>query len=124
MIALTAGWEIETERGPGCLIIRLKPGDESQAPDDLADTIVRLMEEHFCYRVIIELDEVRLVDSRLLGQLVKLVRLVQNRDGLVRLCGLSPFNRQLVALSGLEKVLPAYGDRRHAIMACDCRKPR
>ncbi len=124
MIALAAGWEITVERGPSCLVIRLKPGNELETPDDLAETIWQILEQHFVFRVILELDEVRLVDSRLLGQLLKLVRRIQNRGGLLRLCGLSPFNRQVVALNGLDKILPAYGDRHQAIMLSDCRKPR
>lgn len=124
MIGLASGWEICAERGPGWLFVRLKPGNEMEPPEDLAEAIWELMQEHMVVRVTVELDEVRLLDSRLLGQLAKLAKRVRNCQGLLRLCGLSPFNRQLVALNGLDGILPAYCDRRQAVMAHEPRRPR
>jgi anti-anti-sigma factor len=115
---------MEVDRGPGCLFLRLKSPSEpaSEAPE-VAEEVWSLLETHFVYRLVLELDGVELLHSHLLGQLVLLDNRIREHNGMMRLCGLSPFNQRVLRTHGLDVRLPTYGDREEALMGCT-RKPR
>jgi anti-anti-sigma factor len=124
MLAIAPGWEMEVDRGPDWLLVKLhNPDPDASGCPPLADELWSLLERHFIYRLVLELDEISLLHSHLLGQLVSLNRRIHEHGGLLRLCGMSSFNRQVLRLHGLDVLLPAYDDRGEAVLGHRC-KPR
>jgi len=126
MIQLSPGWELDVDRGPDWLFVRVRcpelPVDDLPP---LAETVWKLMSQHFCYRLVLELDEVRLLHSRLVGQLVLLhKRLVTHDYGVIRVCGLTARNQQVLEASRLEARFPNYENREQAVMGNRPGKPR
>ena len=126
MLASAPGCEFEVERGPDWLLVKITKLDErTSEPPPLANAIWSLLQKHFVYRVVLELDEVCLLDSLLIGQLAALDKRVREHDGVMRLCGLSAYNRQVLQTCRLDERLLAYEDRQEAVMAgCSPRRPR
>jgi anti-anti-sigma factor len=124
MLALAPGWEMEVDRGPGCLLVKLKgPDRDASDTPPLADELWSLLQRHFVYRLVLEFDEVELLHSYLLGQLVLLDKRIREHDGMLRLCGLSSFNQRVLRVHGLDARLPTYGDVEEALMG-RTHKPR
>jgi len=74
------------------------------------------LERHFTYRVVLELDQVSVLNSHLIGQLVQLYRRIRQHDGVMRLCGLSPYNLEVLRTCRLEDRFLPYRDREEAVM--------
>lgn len=124
MLAIAPGWELEVTRGPGWLLVKVRgPDEDASDTPPLAEELWSLLERHFVYRLVLDLDQLRLLHSYLLGQLVLLDRRVRDHDGLMRLCGLSRYNREVLEVHGLDARFPAYCDCKEAVMGC-ARKPR
>jgi anti-anti-sigma factor len=125
MLATTSECEFDIERGPDCLMVRVKNVDSSNpASFVLGERLWRLLQQHFTYRMVLELDEVRLLNSPLIGQLIQLYRRIKEHDGVLRLCGLSPSNRQVLHACRLDDRLLPYQDRQEALMGCRPNQPR
>ena len=124
MIDVATGWTIKVERGPDSVFIRVKSGDRIDPPDDLSREILQAVEQHFASRVFLDLREVHVVGSRLLGHVLEVNRRVCQQGGLLRVYGLNEFNRRVLAISGLDGLIPCYPDRHQAVMAGNLRKPR
>jgi anti-anti-sigma factor len=123
MLAIAPGWELEVTRGPNWLLVKVRnPGVDVSDTPPLAEELWSLLERHFVYRLVLDLDGLSLLHSYLLGQLVLLDRRIRDHDGLMRLCGLSRYNREVLELHGLDARFPAYGDCKEAVMGA--RKPR
>jgi len=125
MIDVAGGWALEVERGPGWLFVRLNsaPAGWWQAPP-LAECIWTLLQQHFVYRVVLECEEIQRLNSTLLAQLVLLRRKIDERDGVIRLCGVLPENRQAIEQCGLDRFFPMYANREEAVMANRPKQPR
>jgi len=116
---------MDVERGPDWLFVRLHGDEEGVADEsDLADQLLSLMEREFTHRLVLELDDVELLHSRLMGQLVRLHKRICMEGGLLRLCGLSPQNLRALQATRLEQCLPLYSDRSDAVMARQRIRPR
>jgi anti-anti-sigma factor len=117
MLAIAPACELDIERGPDWLLVRVLNVElvESDAPE-LAERLWRLLEQHFTYRLVLELDGVRSLNSYLIGQLLDLYRRIQEHDGVMRLCGLSPYNCQVLHACRLDDQLLPYEDREAAVM--------
>jgi anti-anti-sigma factor len=125
MLALAPGWEMEVERGPGCLFVRLgasTPEADDAAP--LADNLWALMEQHLVSRLVLDLDKVTYLDRHLLAQLMWLYRRIRDHGGMMRLTGLSTQAQSLVRIHGLNNQLPMYSDFTEAMMGHYPQKPR
>jgi anti-anti-sigma factor len=117
---------LDVERGPDWLLVRVRSvdQDEPETPP-LAEQLWALLEQHFTYRLVLEMDEVRLLNSHLIGQLIRLCRRIEEHDGVLRLCGLSPYNCQVLHTCRLDRQLLPYQDRREAVTGCPRpQKPR
>lgn len=118
-----SGLRLDVERGPDWLFVRVTPpvdGDWYGEPS-LCDAVWAVVEQHFTYRVVLELDRVTLLRSLLLGQLLQLAKRVREHGGILRLCGISPDNHEVLTASRLDTMLPEYADRSAAVM---CVRPR
>lgn len=125
MLALAPGWEMEVERGPGCLLVKLAaPAPETEDVPPLAECLWSLMERYLVSRLVLDLSELKCLDRHLLAQLVWLYRHIRERDGMMRLTGLSPQSQTLVRIHGLNNQLPMYGTMEEAMMGQFPRKPR
>ena len=120
MLAVAPGWELEMERGPDWLLVKIRSLDGFSTDPPLADGIWELLERHFTYRVVLELDQVRVLNSHLIGQLVRLYRLIREHDGVMRLCGLSPHNLDVLRACRLQQYFLPYRDREEAVMGRCC----
>ena len=70
--------------------------------------------------IVLELDQIEVLNSHLIGQLVRLYKLIREHDGVLRLSGLSPYNLQMLHTCRLDDRLVPYHDRREAVLGC-CR---
>ena len=113
---VAAGWRLNVERGPDWIFVRLQPaidGDIDEA--SLAERIWSLLEQNFTYRLVLELDRVELLQSYMIAQMVLLSKRIHSHGGMLRLCGLSPVNQQVLHVCRLEGCLPNYDDRGAAV---------
>ncbi len=119
MKELARGWTMDMERGPDCLFVKLHgPNKTQHEGNELSEKLWDLLKQHFIYRMVLELDDVTMLKSNVVGQLVRLNRHVQEHDGMLRLCGLSDQCSDVLQTSGLDSFLPQYRDREDAIMGC------
>ena len=122
MKELDHGWKADVDRGPNWLLVRLhSPGDGAAAEAGLADDLLLLLKNHLMRRMVLELNDVQRLRSGLLGQLVRLHDSVCNEGGVLRICGLSDENRQVLQACRLDRRLPSYVDRREAVMGAALR---
>jgi len=117
MTQLASGWQYDLERGPECLFVRLRSDDpNADAEPPLAQQLWSVLDEHLTYRLVLELDQIELLHSFLIGQLLLLGRRLHAQGGMLRLCGLSAHNRLALAALQLEDQLPTYKNRFDAVV--------
>lgn len=116
MLATALSCDLDVERGPDWLFVRVRNLDPEDSDASLAERLRRLLQQHFTYRLVLELNEVEVLDSLLIGQLIQLYRWIEQHDGVMRLCGLSARNRQVLHACRLDDRLLPYGDRQEAVM--------
>ncbi|MBP90851.1 MAG: hypothetical protein CMJ64_29765 [Planctomycetaceae bacterium] len=122
---LAPGWTIDVDRGPDWLFIRLHGERPFETEDvELAEPLWQLMQQHFVHRIVLELDEVPVLHSRLIGELVRLHKRVESQSGLLRLCGLSDVNQQVLRTMHIADRFPQYATREAAVMGDRPTQPR
>jgi anti-anti-sigma factor len=122
MLATANGWDLEVERGPGWLMVTVgDPGCPSEELPSLAECVWSVLEQHFTYRLVLELNQIPLLNSHLIGQLIALYRRIREHEGVLRLCGLSAYNRHVLQTCRLDHRLPAFEDRREAVLSSSAR---
>ncbi len=125
MQAIAPGWGLKVDRGPDGLWVKVEqPHPDCLDDPPLAEEIWSLLERHFVYRLVLELDELDLLTSCLLGQLVVLHKRIREHGGMLRLAGLSPQNQEVLRVHGLDRRFPIYGTREEAVMGACPRRPR
>ena len=125
MLKLAPEWTMDVERGPDWLFVRLHGPDDGEAEgSNLANQLWSLMEQHFTYRLVLELDDVTVLRSCLLGQLVVLCKRIYAHGGMLRLAGLSEENLLTLRLCRLDGNFPHYTTRAAAVMGQVPAKPR
>jgi anti-anti-sigma factor len=123
MLSIAPGCELEVQRGPEWLLVRVTNVDELQSEClPLVEQLWAVLEQHFTYRLVLELDQVRVLNSYLIGQLLQLHKRIEQRGGVMRLCGLSAYNRRVLQTCRLEDRFLPYHDRQEAVMGS--RPPR
>ena len=115
MLEFAPGWTLDVERGPDCLVVRLHGSYEGE-PTDLAESLWELLQRHFTYRLVIEMDDLPILPSYLIGQLVLLYKRIHGQGGLLRLCGLSDENREALRVCQFHGQLPHYRTREEAVI--------
>lgn len=124
-VTLAPGWSADLDRGPGWLFVRLHASRPSPCDDlQLASVVCKLADNEFAHRVVLELDEVDMLRSPLVSELVQLHKRIKSRDGLLRICGLSDNNYEVLRTSRLQNFFPRYYDREDAVMGRRPVKPR
>ncbi len=119
------GWSFDVERGPDWLFVKLhgpQNGDGEGVP--LAEMIWDLMQQQFARRLVLEMEDLNILRSYVIGQLVQLHKRVYTHDGLMRLVGLSPDNNSVLVACRLHERFPRYATREDAVMGHRPSKPR
>lgn len=123
-LELASGWRVDLERGPDWLYVRPLPPADQAASIDLADAVWQVLEQEFTYRLVLELDELPVLHSELLGSLVRLSRRIYAHHGMFRICGLSERNVESLRLSRLAGQVSHYASREEAVMGHRPAQPR
>lgn len=130
MLAIAPGWELKVDRGPDGLWVSISgpaaenPAESSGNPP-LAEQLWSLLERHFVHRLVLELENVEVLDERLMEQLLVLNRRIREHGGMMRLCGLSPENQDLLKAYGAHHGFAVYDSLEDAVMGeKKVRKPR
>jgi anti-anti-sigma factor len=125
MVQTDVSWRYDVDRGPDWVFVRLHPDDEgSFSSESLAERLWSVLEQSFTYRLVLELDEVPILQSYLIAQLVMIGKRIHSHGGLLRLCGLSPANQEVIRLCRLDSCLPHFGNRGDAVMGHRPLQPR
>ena len=125
MSALQTGWTMEVDRGPDWLFVRLHPTAATMEEGaELAASLWALLEQHFTYRLVLELDQLPILPSYLIGQFALLHKRIHTHGGLLRLCGLSKENLQVLHRCRLDGLFCHYQDREAAVMGNHPPRPR
>ena len=125
MLQIAPGWQLSVERGPAWLIVHLSCTSENawDSPP-LAETLWSLLEQHFSNRLVIECHELPLLHTMLIGQLLMLQKRIAVSGGMLRLCGLSPTNQEVLETCRLHHRFPSFDSRAAAVMGREPVKPR
>jgi anti-anti-sigma factor len=122
--ATLSGWKLQVERGPDWLFIRPQPPHGREHLEvELADGLWQTMEEHMTHRLVLDMTDVNLLRSWLIGQLVNLHKRIATHDGMLRLCNLSKENQETLHVCQLHNQFPTYDNRYTAVMG-ERAKPR
>lgn len=118
-------WTFDVERGPDWLFVTVhgpENGDAEGTP--LAEMIWQTMQQQFARRVVVDLGELRILRSVVIGQLVQLHKRIHTHDGLMRLCGLSDDNYRVLVACRLSDRFPRYTNAADAVMGHRPMQPR
>ena len=111
------GGDYEVGRGPDWLFVRPVLSSKSAADTlPLHERVWSLMEQHFTHRLVLEMGDVVCLDSQLIGELLALYEQIHSHDGMMRICGLSSENQELLRKCELEGHFPRFRDREEAVM--------
>ena len=125
LLQVAPGWSTELERGPDWLFVRLRGPDNGDAEGtQLAAQLWDFLQQGLTHRLVLEMDEVAILRSALIGELVRLHKRVTETGGLMRICGLSEDCQDVLRTSRLSARFPVYGSRTDAVMGLLPRKPR
>ena len=125
MLKMEQGWKLELDHGPEWLFVRLHapPGCDADS-FDLADSLWGLLNQEFIYRLVLELDELAILRSSVVGAVVRLHKRITAHGGMLRLCGLSDSNQEVLRLNRLHTRFPHYANRKSAVMGYRPAQPR
>jgi anti-sigma B factor antagonist len=111
------GWDLEVERGPDWLFVRPHPpGGVATDSPSLAEQVWSMLEQSMVHRLVMELGDIDRLDNHLIEQLEWLHKRIQSHDGMMRICGLSSSNEELLDDYPLAGHFPHYRDREEAVM--------
>jgi anti-anti-sigma regulatory factor len=121
MLEIAPGWRLDIDRGPNWLFVTVRePGQNAWDTPPLAERLWALLQAHLVDRLILELGEIKVLNSYLLGQLVLLHKQICTHGGVMRLSGLSQSNQEVLHLFRLDDRFPHYCTREEAILGCYC----
>lgn len=111
-----SGWSTEIDRGPDWLFVKLQaPALREADASALAEQIWDLMRQHFASRLVLELNDLPLLRSSLIGEMVLLHKRIHSQGGIMRLSGLSDANQAVLRMMRLEDRFPPYPNRHDAV---------
>jgi hypothetical protein len=117
MFTVSPGWEFEVDRGPDWLLVKVRqPQSRQAAAQSLDGALWDLLERHSAHRLVVEFDQIDRFDESLIDQLLELHARIEGHGGMLRVCGLSPFNRRLLVQRHLDDRLVPYCDRGDAML--------
>jgi hypothetical protein len=126
MLKVIPGWELDVDRGPDCLLVKVrKPRRSAGSLAPLDEVLWSILDQHFTYRLVLELDQIKSFTDEILDQLLDLRDRISARGGMMRIWGLTPHNRRLLLERQVDDRLIPYQDLEEAMMASAApRRPR
>jgi hypothetical protein len=119
VIETNNNWELNVDRGPDWLLVKAtRRGGNVRPEASLAKALWDLMELHFTYRLVLELDHSEDLASEVIQQLALLDEQARAHNGCVRLCGLPQSQRRRLRRTGdshIFDLLPLYENRQDAV---------
>jgi anti-anti-sigma factor len=76
---------------------------------------VRQLVEDGARKLVIDLSGVTYIDSASIGCLMDIHRLLQEKDGAVRLAGLQPRVETMISMTGVHKIVPIHREEAEAL---------
>ena len=121
MIDVAPGWAVDADRVDDWLFLKIRKTDPNASDEPpLAEQVWTICQQHAIAHVVLEMDEIALLFSYLVGQLVLLHKRVTVRGGRMRLCGLSPHNQDVLQIARLSDRFPPYRTREEAMLGHCC----
>ena len=125
LLKLVEGWNAELNQGPNWLVVRLSNATSPSASSaPLADALWTVMRQQFTQRLVIDLDQIPLVESYMISELLRLQTRIRSEGGLLRLCGVSEQIQNALRVSKLGGQLPQYQTPVDAMKGFRPAKPR
>jgi anti-anti-sigma regulatory factor len=126
MAEIAPGWQLDVGRESDWLWVKLRNLDQNASgTSSLAEGLWEVLQQHAVYRLVLELDEIPVLYTRLIGQLVLLHKRLCVHGGAMRLCGLSAHNQEVLHLCRLDDRFPPYTTREDALLGRSLsRQPR
>lgn len=125
MLAVIPGWELDVDRGPDCLMVKVRKPRGRGSRQPLGEVLWSILDQHFTYRLVLELDKARDLDDETLDELLALYQRVSEHGGMLRICGVSAESRRRLLQRQLGDRLVPYEDREEAVMTGAApRRPR
>jgi anti-anti-sigma factor len=93
----------------------MEDSDTQPVPGKIAESLWNLMRVHGTNRLVLELDQVRLMRSAFLSELLTLRRTISDNDGVLRVWGLTEENRRTTTIARIDRVIPLYNTRNEAV---------
>ena len=122
---LAQGWSVAVDRGPDWLFVTLQCNDPARSePTELAENLWELGQCHLVNRIVLDLHQLPVLSSALLGQLALLSKRMHNTQGVLRLCGVPASGEELIRTATMERLFPCYADRDSAVRGERPRQPR
>jgi anti-anti-sigma regulatory factor len=116
MAEVAQGWQLRSDVVDDWLIVGVaRDGHEPAYEPAWAESIWAVAVRHGKTRLAIELDDGLLLNSLLVGQLVRLHKRAHLGGGTVRVCGLSLENERILRMMGLADRFPNYPSREAAV---------
>lgn len=109
-------WELQIERGPNWLFIRVQHCPDQLGPvGALAQRVVEALDQHMVNRLVLELPGVGCSCARLATEIGLVEAWMQRHHGVLRICGVPPrYVRQLQQAHFTDR-FPLYHDREEAV---------
>jgi hypothetical protein len=125
LLDLCPGCRVEVDRGPDWLFVRLRQSEfDDGEPPDFGERVWELLEQSFTRRLVLEMDDVVMLPSRWIGELMRLQSRIASHGGIMRLAGLSDRNKKVLSRCRVADRLPQYRDREEAVMGPRPIQPR
>jgi anti-anti-sigma factor len=122
---MASPWTFTLERGPDWLFIHVQAPDNGDAEGvPLAEEIWQIMQQQFARRVVLDLSQLKILRSVVIGQLVQLHKRIYTHDGLMRIAGLSDDNYSVLVACRLHDRFPHYRTPEEAVMGHCPTQPR
>jgi anti-anti-sigma factor len=115
---------MDVDRGPDWLFVRPHGSTLNGHESDLAAQVWQLLQQSMSHRLVLELDDLGLLYSSVIGQLISLQKRIHSEGGIMRLCGLSPANQRVLNTCRLSGHFPQFADRTDAVMGHRPMQPR
>ncbi|MCH2118736.1 MAG: hypothetical protein MK161_13650 [Pirellulales bacterium] len=117
MKSVTEGLDLDVDRGPNWLFVKLQPSRRAvpESPH-VADEVWSISKRHFVYRLVLDLEQLESFPEGMMGQIALLQERLVRQGGALRLCGLSPACEAVVQECQLDKALPNHASREDAVL--------
>ena len=117
MPEFAAHTRFDLDRSPESLFFRVRAStDLRETTSSLAERIWNTARQQAIYHMVVELDGGLFLSSELVGQILRIHKRAYQNGGILRLCGLSDTNYQVLQIAMLGDRLFNFRDREAAVM--------